>query len=949
MSSESDAAAMAAKLAAQAALVRDLKSSPTASKADIDAAVKQLLELKAALEPVQKAAQAKNAAPADSGDADAQKKANIAKAEAEKAAAREKKRAAAAAKKDGAPDAAAPVDASPPPADTGAKAKGAPGGMAAAAAPATQPAASAAVKPPPIVLGNKELQVRHHASASPVLSFLASKLGGLTVHFGTQAEPGVVCFVPQSHGGGRLEGDVTIARYFATLAHPARGLAGPPPPPLAPADAASGLLPPPEHVAHARELARLEEWLSGPAAGALREASAPALAELDATLAMRTYLVGHEASLADAVAYAALAANGAWATLKGSKEGARALPHLSRWHAHLSGLPAFSAADLAYLGAKSVGGSFKIDLPGAERGKVVMRFAPEPSGFLHIGHAKAALLGKHFASEFEGTLILRFDDTNPSKEKEEYEAAIIADVHRLGLCPDRVTRTSDYFDALIEAQRAMIGRGEAYVDPSPAEEQQKGRFAKAPSPFRDSEVSENLRLFQEMLIGSEEGVKCCVRAKMDPASDNGTLRDPTTYRCNATPHHSTGERYKAYPTYDFACPWVDAHEGVTHALRDRQYKDRDAQYVRMGELQRVRRVELWSFSRMNFKMCLLSKRKLQWFVETGRVSGWDDPRMPTIQGILRRGLSVEGLRYFILLQGASQNSNLMEWDKIWAENRKIIDCSAKRYAALPAADAAVFELLAGEAAEDVPPTEVETRSLLAHKKAPELGNKCARDARRGARAPRRAAPRSRGQPPFPLPPPFAPPRVRPSSRRVRARRLKWYGPRITLDQADAALLVEGEEVTLMDWGNARVVSLARDAATGLVTGGRAQLHTRGDVKATKKKLTWLAADAHNVAAELIDLDHLINKDSLDEDEKLDVRARRAARARRILRGEMCSRAHPPCTPRARAPPAPRPSGQGAVPQPDDDGGPPLPRRARAARPQARRDHPDRAPRLLHLR
>lgn len=134
----------------------------------------------------------------------------------------------------------------------------------------------------------------------------------------------------------------------------------------------------------------------------------------------------------------------------------------------------------------------------------------------------------------------------------------------------------------------MIERGEAYVDPSPADEQQKGRFARLPSAYREAPVGESLRLFGEMLAGSEEGARCCVRAKMDFASDNGTLRDPTTFRTNATPHHATGSTFRAYPTYDFACPWVDAHEGVTHALRDRQYKDRRARSKRGAGARRGR-------------------------------------------------------------------------------------------------------------------------------------------------------------------------------------------------------------------------------------------------------------------------------------------------------------------------------------------------------------------------
>ncbi|KAG8460309.1 hypothetical protein KFE25_011800 [Diacronema lutheri] len=833
-----------AQLKRQADEVRALKSSIGATKAEVDEAIAKLLELKSALEPLQKAAHAAKSS-AEAEAAEAAKKANIAKAEADKVAAREKKKAAAAAK-----SAAKAAGADAPPADGAADGAGKGGGKGgkdrgdgaskltggkptggkppvaapdatSPPAPAVPPTAAAAA----IGNSNREFVVRHSASCAPVLSFAAAKLGGLSAHFVAHAEPGVVCLIPTSHGGGRLCGDVRIARYFAALAHPARAVAGPPPPALPPARGTDALAPPPELVALALARARADEWLER-ADAELRTAGAAGLAELDRALAMRTYLAGPEPSLADAAVFAALSANGEWARAKGAAgdKGAE-YAHVSRWHAHVSALPAFSALELSFLGGKAKGGSFEIDLPGAERGKVVMRFAPEPSGFLHIGHAKAALLSDHFATQFDGTLILRYDDTNPSKEKGEYEAAILADVCRLGLRPNRITHTSDYFEQLIGAQRAMIERGDAYVDPSPAEVQQKGRFARQPSFYRDAPVAESLRLFDAMLAGTEEGRQCCVRAKMDYASENGTLRDPTTFRCNMTPHHSTGERYKAYPTYDFACPWVDAHEGVTHALRDRQYKDRDAQYHRMAELLRVRRVELWSFSRMNFKMCLLSKRKLQWFVDEGRVTGWDDERMPTIQGLLRRGLSVEGLRHFILLQGASLNGNLMDWDKIWAENRKLIDARAKRFTALTAHNLVHLELERADGA-DAPPLCAEARSLPAHKKAPELGMK-----------------------------------------------LKWYSSSLLLDQTDAALIADGEEVTLMDWGNAIVTQITRDTAAGSVTRLRARLHLAGDVKATKKKLTWLCADGPqmpmpNVRVELVDIDHLICKDSLEEDDAL---------------------------------------------------------------------------------
>jgi glutamyl-tRNA synthetase len=302
---------------------------------------------------------------------------------------------------------------------------------------------------------------------------------------------------------------------------------------------------------------------------------------------------------------------------------------------------------------EKVEGSFDVDLPGAEIGKVCTRFPPEPSGYLHIGHAKAALLNQYFAQKYQGRLIIRFDDTNPSKEKDEYIESILLDLETLGVKGDAITYTSDYFLQLMEMAEKLIQEDKAYVDDTDREQMQKERGDRIESKCRNQSVAENMALWKEMVDGTERGKQCCVRGKLDMSSDNATLRDPVYYRCNPTPHHRVGTKYKVYPTYDFACPYVDSIEGVTHALRSSEYHDRNEQYYRVLKDMQVRPVHIWDFSRLNFVYTLLSKRKLQWFVDTGRVEGWDDPRFPTVQGIKRRGLTIEALKQFILSQVCS--------------------------------------------------------------------------------------------------------------------------------------------------------------------------------------------------------------------------------------------------------------------------------------------------------
>ena len=318
-------------------------------------------------------------------------------------------------------------------------------------------------------------------------------------------------------------------------------------------------------------------------------------------------------------------------------------------------------------------------LPNAEMGKVVTRFPPEPSGYLHIGHVKAAMLNYHYAKHYKGKMILRFDDTNPEKEKDEYVENIKKDLASLEIIPDVVTHTSDYFDQILNYMTESIKKGDSYCDNTCVEkvfiilyyQMREERTAGIESVCRNQTIEQNLEIWHKMIKNDPSVRAYCVRGKIDHKNKNKCLRDPVFYRFNDTPHHRLGAKWNVlisikqiYPTYDFACPIVDSIEGVTHCLRTNEYADRNPMYNWVQEKTGVRKVIIYDFSRLCLVHTVLSKRTLKWFVETGKVDGWNDPRFPTVQGILRRGIKVEALKQFMLDQGPSKNTNLMEWDKV---------------------------------------------------------------------------------------------------------------------------------------------------------------------------------------------------------------------------------------------------------------------------------------------
>ncbi|CAG7895813.1 unnamed protein product [Brassica rapa] len=579
------------------------------------------------------------------------------------------------------------------------------------------------------------------------------------------------------------------------------------------------------------ESSQIDEWVDYAPVFSSGSEFENACSRVDKYLQSGTFLVGHSLSIADVAVWSALAGSGPrWESLRKSKK----YQNLVRWFNSISLEYAEPLNKLATYTAKKPSGKAvsaaprskdqqadnvndkgkpEVDLPGAELGKVKLRFAPEPSGYLHIGHAKAALLNKYFAERYQGEVIIRFDDTNPAKESNEFVENLVKDIGTLGIKYERVTYTSDYFPDLMNMAEKLMQEGKAYVDDTPREQMQKERMDGIDSKCRSHTIEENLNLWREMIAGSVRGLQCCVRGKLDMQDPNKAMRDPVYYRCNPMSHHRIGDKYKIYPTYDFACPFVDSIEGITHALRSSEYHDRNAQYYKVLEDMGLRRVEIYEFSRLNLVYTLLSKRKLLWFVQQGLVGGWDDPRFPTVQGIVRRGLKIEALIQFILEQGASKNLNLMEWDKLWTINKKIVDPVCPRHTAVIEERRVLLTLTDG-------PDEPFVRMIPKHKKFEGAGEKAT-----------------------------------------------TFTKGIWIEGADASAISVNEEVTLMDWGNAIVKEVTKDEE-GRVTALSGVLNLQGSVKTTKLKLTWLPETNELVKLTLTDFDYLITKKKLEEDDEV---------------------------------------------------------------------------------
>lgn len=357
----------------------------------------------------------------------------------------------------------------------------------------------------------------------------------------------------------------------------------------------------------------------------------------------------------------------------------------------------------------------------------------------------------------------------------------------------------------------LIQDGNAYADNGTAEEMKDQRDNGIESVHRQKSPEENLAIFREMLEGRSK--EYCIRGKMDMQCKFKCLRDPVFYRCKDEPHHRHGTKYKAYPTYHFACPIVDALEGVTHAMRTIEYHDYNDGYYWLLKVLGLRKVEIYDYARLNLVSTVLSKRNLQWFVDSGVADGWNDPRFPTVQGMMRRGMTPECLKRFMLEQGPSKNTNLMEWDKLWAYNKEAIDPTSARYTAIVKETASRLILTNA-------PDGFTTQTHPLHQKNADLGTKEI-----------------------------------------------LYGKEVLIEDGDALDIEIGEKVTLMKWGNCVITAKETDAQGHVVLTGELRLDDQ-DFKKTKK-LTWITNDPNSVfEVTLVELDHIITKKKVEDEESV---------------------------------------------------------------------------------
>ncbi|HAV1336447.1 glutamine--tRNA ligase [Vibrio parahaemolyticus] len=361
------------------------------------------------------------------------------------------------------------------------------------------------------------------------------------------------------------------------------------------------------------------------------------------------------------------------------------------------------------------------DLADGKHTSVHTRFPPEPNGYLHIGHAKSICLNFGIAQDYQGQCNLRFDDTNPEKEDIEYVESIKKDVNWLGFEWDgEVCYSSNYFDKLYEYAIELINKGLAYVDELSPEQirEYRGTLKEPgkPSPYRDRSVEENLALFEKMRAGEFEEGKACLRAKIDMGSSFMVMRDPVLYRVRFATHHQTGDKWCIYPMYDFTHCISDALEGITHSICTLEFMDNRRLYDWVLDNITIDcRPHQYEFSRLNLEYTVMSKRKLNQLVTEKLVNGWDDPRMPTVSGLRRRGFTPASIREFCKRIGVTKQENMIEFSSLESCIRDDLNENAPRAMAVLDPVKVVIENFEEGAVENL--------TLVNHPNKPEMGER----------------------------------------------------------------------------------------------------------------------------------------------------------------------------------------------------------------------------------
>ena len=318
-------------------------------------------------------------------------------------------------------------------------------------------------------------------------------------------------------------------------------------------------------------------------------------------------------------------------------------------------------------------------LPNAEDGKVITRFPPEPSGYLHIGHAKAIYLNRTLADKYNGKMLLRFDDTNPEKEKQEYVNEVKMTLKWLGVKSDSISYSSDKIPTIYDYANKLIEEGNAYVCLCPREKIKENKSNRKACVCRSRQSNENKTLWKKMLNGEFKRGSAIVRYKGNLNSQNSAMLDPTLFRIISSIHYRQGNKYLVWPSYDFAVAILDSIEGVTHTLRTKEYELRRELFYSILSSLKLRAPEVVEYARLNIKGAPVSKRTILSLVNENKVMGWDDPRLPTIRGLIRRGILPQAVKKFVLSFGLTKSESEPDWEILLKENRKLLNDNSNHY------------------------------------------------------------------------------------------------------------------------------------------------------------------------------------------------------------------------------------------------------------------------------